>query len=309
MILKTRSAALMVVLVALSALVGSSALADWREDVRVLRIGVLAGSGASYTLATMEPFRSHLEFRLGIPVELVPASSYSALIDAQVSARVDYAIHSAASYVTTAATCTCVEPLVVPASADGAIGFYAILIVRAGSPIRQLVDARGARLAVSSADSIAGRLVPLKALTREGIDVDTYFSAMVETTDPATAITTLFTDEADVAVGWSSLTGDAASGYDFGVLNRMVGNRTLSMDEIRVVWQSPLIPFGPHAVRTSLPADLKALLAETLTEMGGLAPAALDAVDRRSIGGGGFVAVDAAAYAVIEDLVTPDRGN
>ena len=28
----------------------------------------------------------------------------------------------------------------------------------------------------------------------------------------------LFTDEADLAAGWSSLAGDAAGGYSFGVL-------------------------------------------------------------------------------------------
>lgn len=297
---------LRVVALTVAALVGLTtvqASADWRDSVRVLRIGILAASGASYALERLEPFRSYLEFRLGVPVELVPVESYSALVDAQTNARVDYAIQSAASYVTADATCGCVEPLAVPASADGAIGFHSILVVPAASPIRQLVDARDARLAVSAPDSVAGYLVPLKALAGEGIDVDTYFSGLVETPDPATAITTLFTDEADIAAGWSSLRGDSDKGYSFGVLASMVGERKLSMDEIRIVWQSPLIPFGPHTVRSSLPDDLKAELLQTLTGIGDLAPTALDAVDRRGIGGGGFVAVDAADYAVIRNLV------
>ena len=63
----------------------------------------------------------------------------------------------------------------------------------------------------------------------------------------------LFTDEADLAAGWSSLAGDAASGYSFGVFTRMVPAGALSMDRLKIVWQSPLIPFGPHVVRRDLP--------------------------------------------------------
>ena len=100
--------------------------------------------------------------------------------------------------------------------------------------------------------------------------------------------------EADLVVAWSSLTGDRSAGYSFGILNTLVAEGGLAMDQIRVVWQSPLIPFGPHAVRSDLPDDLKPLVAEALLAMASESPAALDAVDR--FGGLGFVAADAALY-------------
>ena len=280
------------------------ASADWRAEMKVLRVGFLSGTGGAYRMAALEPFRAYLQAKLGLPVELVPAGSYAALIDAQASARVDYAIHSAASFATAAASCGCVEPLALPSAADGAKGYFSIVLARADGNIHALADAKGARLAVAGADSIAGRLVPMKGFAREGIVPASYFAKIVETVAPDDAIGALLNGDADLAVGWSSLTGDAAAGYDFGVLARMVADGRLDMTAVRVVWRSPLIPFGPHAVRTNLDPELKSLIRDALLAMANEAPEALDAVDRSTDGGGGFVPADAGLYAAIADLVS-----
>ncbi len=245
---------------------------------------------------------------MSLPVELVPATSYASLIDAEVTGRVQYAIHSAASYATAAAECDCVEPLAEPTAGDGSRGFYSILVVRADSPIHDLASSDGARLAFSGADSVAGRLVPMKAFAAAGIDPATHFASLYEAPGPQEAIAALLDGRADVAVGWSSLAGDAAQGYSFGVLARMVADGRLSMDQVRVVWQSRLIPFGPHAVRKDMPGELKTLLAGALSAMAGEAPDVLAAVDRSTFGGGGFAPVTAADYAVIGELVAPSGG-
>ena len=44
----------------------------------------------------------------------------------------------------------------------------------------------------------------------------------------------------------------------------MVAEGMLAMDRIRIVWQSRLIPFGPHALRTNLPSELKGILSGAL---------------------------------------------
>ncbi len=294
---------------ALVLLAAMPARADWRDDVKVLRIGMVAARGAAYDMARMEPFRAYLQDRLGLPVEIVATADYDALIDAQATARVQYAIHSASSYVTVQALCSCVEPIALPAAFDGSHGFHSVLVAHAGSAIADLADGRGKRLALTGADSIAGRLVPLAALSAQGIDAKAYFSALLTAANPEQAVTMLFTDEADLAAGWSSLAGDAASGYSFGVFTRMVSAGALAMDRIRIVWQSPLIPFGPHVVRRDLPAELKTLISSALMAMAQEAPAALDAVDGSSIGGGGFVPVADKDYSVIAGLVAPAAAN
>lgn len=281
----------------------SSARADWRDEIKVFRVGVMTGPNAAYRLSQFEPFRAYLEAKLAVPVEVLPAPDYRALIDAQATSRVHYAIYSASAFATAAATCQCVEPVAVPAREGGEVGFYALLVARAGGPIRSLADARGMRLALAGADSVAGRLLPMKAFEAESIVPAEYFSSVVDAGDPELAITALLAGEADLAVAWSSLTGDRSAGYSFGVLAALVAEGGLSMDQIRIVWQSPLVPFGPHAVRSDLPADLKPLVSDALFAMASESPAALDAVDR--FGGSGFVAADARLYAPVEALIAP----
>jgi phosphonate transport system substrate-binding protein len=291
------------VLAAVMAALCHPALADWRDDVKVLRVGFLASDAPASDAARLEPFRAYIETRIGLPVELVPATTWAALIDAETSARVQYGIFSATSYAAAAASCECIEPLALPTAFDGSRGFYSVLVARADGPITSLASADGARLALSGEDSVAGRLLPLKGFAANGIDPATYFSAIVKEDSPAVAISALTAGTVDLAAAWSSLDGDPAAGYSFGTLAEMVRTGSLAMDQVRVVWQSDLVPFGPHAVRKDLPEELKTLLLSALTGMGAEAPDALDAVDTSGIGGGGFVAATPADYDSVTALV------
>jgi phosphonate transport system substrate-binding protein len=292
---------LILAFVALTA--AGAARADWRDDITVLRVGVMTGANAPYRLAQLEPFKTYLESWLALPVEIVPAESYEALIAAQSASRVDYAIESATAFVTAKARCGCVEALVVPTRTGGEAGFFALLTARADGPIKSLDDAKGARLALAGEDSVGGRLLQMKAFEEKGIDPAEFFSEIVETPHPEAAISALLAGDADLAVAWSSLSGDRAAGYSFGVLADLVAEGGLSMDQIEIVWQSPLIPFGPHAIRSNLPDELKRLLSRALLAVDDEQPAALDAVDR--FGGGGFIAADAGLYAPVAALIAP----
>jgi phosphonate transport system substrate-binding protein len=287
----------------------SLASADWRDDVKVLRIGILAGDDAAYRIATLEPFRVYLQDRTGIPVEVVPAGSYEALIEAEASGAVQYAIYSATSYATAVARCGCVEAIAAPVAADGALGFYSILLARSGDSFGDLSDARGKRIALGGEDSVAGRLIPLHAFAAEDIDPDDFFASVVTVPGPEAGIAALLVGEVDLAAAWSSLTGTEAAGYDFGVLTKMVAEGSLAMDRVRVVWQSRLIPFGPHDVRTDIPPELKAILIRAMLGMATDDPEALDAVDRLAFGGGGFATPDPSLYALLMELVTPPASN
>lgn len=289
----------------LAATLTTAAHADWRDDVKVLRIGVLTADTPSADLARLEPFRAYLADRIALPVELVPATTTATLIEAASSGRVQYAILTASAYAATSEICKCVEPLVLPAAMDGSRGFHAILVARADSPYQKLEDTDGARLALGAVDSVSGTLLPLKEFADAGIDPAKHFAALYQSPGPADAIGALLDGRADVALAWSSLAGDAATGYSFGPLTTMVASGTLSMDRVRVVWQSPLIPFGPHAVRTDMPAEEKTALRDALTAMAAEAPDTLDAVDRSAYGGGGFVAASAEDYAPLMALVAP----
>lgn len=291
------------------ALSAGSALAEWRDDMKVLRVGVLGGSDAAYRLATLEPFRVYLQDKVGIPVEIVPAASYDALITAQAEDRIDYAVYSATAYAKALVSCECVEAFAAPVAADGALGFYSVLIARAGDNVPDLAAAEGRRLGLGPADSVAGTIVPLHSFAAEGIDPDTFFHSISEFPTPEDAVTALLRGEVDLAAGWSSLTGSASLGYAFGTLSRMVSEGTLSMNRVRLVWQSQLIPFGPHVIRTDLPEELKASLSGALLSMAREDTEALDAIDRLGFGGGGFATPDASLYAMVVALVTPQPAS
>jgi phosphonate transport system substrate-binding protein len=283
----------------------ASALADWRDDFKLLRIGILGGSDATYRLATLEPFRVYIQDKTGVPVEIVPEPTYDALIDAQARGDVGYAIYSATAYATAVMRCACVEAFAAPIAADGSLGFYSILVARAGDAIPNLDGARGKRLGLGPADSITGSIVPRHVFATDGIDPSTFFLSVTDFPSPEAAVAALLRGQVDVAAAWSSLTGSERQGYAFGTLTRMVSEGTLTMDRVRVVWQSQLIPFGPHALRDSLPPELKSLLTGALLTMARDDPEALDAVDRLGFGGGGFAAPDASLYALVIALVSP----
>jgi phosphonate transport system substrate-binding protein len=278
-----------------------AARADWRDDLKVLRVGVLTGQNTAYRLAQMAPFRRYLQDSLGIPVELVPAADYATLIDAEVNGRVQYALDSAASYATAAELCGCVEPLAVPVQADGSTGIHAVMISRIDGPILSLAEARGARLAVGPPDSVAGHLVPFSEFARAGIEPESYFGAVVEVADPEQAVSALLAGQVDAALAWSTLAGDPSAGYGSGVFGKMVSEGTLDMSRIRLAWQSPLIPYGPHTVRSDLPEEAKDLLRSALANIAERAPDALDAVARD--GAVGFAPATPEIYAPVAALV------
>jgi len=283
----------------------ASALADWRDDFKLLRIGVLGGTDATYRLATLEPFRVYIQDKTGVPVEIIPEPTYDALISAQAAGDVDYAIYSATAYATAVKRCECVEAFAAPIAADGALGFYSILLARAGDAIPNLGGAKGKRLGLGPDDSVTGSIVPRHAFATDDIDPSTFFLSVTDFPSPEEAVAALLRGEVDLAAAWSSLTGSEQQGYAFGTLTRMVSDGTLTMDRVRVVWQSQLIPFGPHALRDDLPPELRSLLTGALITMARDDTEALDAVDRLGFGGGGFAAPDASLYALVTELVSP----
>lgn len=278
------------------------ASADWREETRVLRIGYVASADPSGDRGRLDPFRAYLSERIGLAVELSPVATFEALMDAQIGGDVQYGIHSATSFAIADAACSCMEPVGVPAAFDGSTGYYSVLVVPADSAAQSLEDTRGMRLALAAGDSVGGHLVPLREFAQAGIDPAAHFGSVREYRGPEAAIDAVIAGDADVAVGWSSLSGDPAAGYSFGVLSQMVGDGRLSAHPLRIIWQSRRIPFGPHAVRRDLAPELKALLADALASMVTDSPEALEAVDRSGYGGGGFVSVDPADYAILAAL-------
>ncbi|WEK51335.1 MAG: phosphate/phosphite/phosphonate ABC transporter substrate-binding protein [Candidatus Kaistia colombiensis] len=281
------------------------AFASWRDDVGTLRVGFVAGDNPSYEVARLEKFRWQLQYALAVPVELFPARSYDALMEAQATGRVQYTVLSSLAYIALDQRCDCVEPLVQPTSADHLRGFRALLVARADGPVATLADARNMRLAVGAKDSLSGRRAPYAGLAKEGIDPASYFLRIVETPDSAAALTALASGEVDLATAWSAAADPLSPSVGSGPLGQLAGDGVLSPSTLKIVWQSELIPFGPHVVRKDLPEMAKASLLRALTEMPHVAPDAYDAIERGFPGG--FVTADPQLYRQLASFLNVAR--
>jgi phosphonate transport system substrate-binding protein len=285
----------------------SPALADWRDDIGTLRVGFIAGDNPAYEVARLEKFRSYLHYALAVPVELFPARSYEALIEAQSTGRVQYTVLSSLAFLALDQRCACAEPLVQPTTAERARGFRALLVTKNDSAIASLADARNMRIAVGAKDSLSGRRAPFAGLADEGIDPESYFLRIVETADSETALRALVAGDVDLATAWSSANEPLSPAIGSGPLAVLAGDGALSPSTLRVIWQSELIPFGPHVVRKDLPDMAKSRLLQALTGMRNTDPDAYDAIERGYPGG--FVAADPVLYRHLAEFLSIAPGK
>ena len=288
---------LLVAAIAAMLAAGLPARADWRDTIRVLRIGVVVGANPVQRLKQLEPFRRRISVEAGLPVEFVPAIGYSSLIDAHATGRIDYAIYSAAAYGAASALCGCIEPLVAPAAADGSLSYRAVIVVRADAAVRTVYDLKGKSLILGRPGATAGDLVPTAELAAAGIEPVSFFSRIRHADGPKAAMRTVLAGLGDAAVAWEP------EDPSRGPLANTGAAGDAAAPHLRVVWRSRPIAHGPHAVSKRLPQPLKDRLRSALLRLKSLDRAAYDAVERHF--GGGFSGVAEDAYLPMVEVFAP----
>lgn len=252
------------------------------------RIGLVALPGEEAAIDDLAGIKAAYSAALGLPVEVMAARSYAALAEAQIEGRIDYGVYSAAAFAAASLRCGCLSPVAAPVDADGTSGLRAVLIARG--------DGEG-RLAVGAADSLATRLVPLaaspqaRAAAAEG--------RLVEAQSAAEAEALFLNGEVDGFFGWVPAGTD--DGEDTGGSLARLGLAGVDPASFRVVWRSPLLRYGPHAVRSDLAPERIERLARLLEGVaaGGASPG------RRMLRGhDGFAAVSTADYAPVTEAVS-----
>ncbi len=280
----------------LSIALGSSnvAFADWRKDIGTFRIGVVAGDDIAGTLTRIEPFRAAISKALGLKVEIFPARNFQTLINAQIATRIEYAIYSASAYATTWKACKCVEPLVLPKSADDASHYYSVIIADENNP-QSIAKLANAKIAGLSKSSFAGYLFAVQQLKLQGVNLPEKIEFEASGED---ALEQFSKGKFDAMIGWSSLSGDEAEGYSRGTLKLLVQKgSSKSPKSYKVIWQSSPIPHRPHVVKKALAGEAKILLRKVLNDLLKNDPVAYDAVE--PVFSGGFVTARHAQFQPI----------
>ncbi|SCC82344.1 phosphonate ABC transporter substrate-binding protein [Saliniramus fredricksonii] len=247
------------------ALSSNIAHADWRDEMPTFRVGLLGGENEADRLRNNECFRVAMEERLGVPVEMFPAPDYAGVIQGLVAGQLDYASLGASGYAAIyLQDPEAVEPIFVSAEADGSLGYIAAMYVRSDSDIHSLEGMEGYSLAYADPNSTSGYLIPRAELRAAGINDAEFFSRTGFGGGHEQAVIAVLEGQYDAGVTWVSGQGNPADGYTRGNLRRMIDNGLLDMADLRVIWESNLIPNGPVVVRKSMPDEAREIIVDYL---------------------------------------------
>lgn len=264
----TRRAAIATLAVASSVVAIGGARADWREQVPTFRIGILGGQLQAVRLRDHACLKTATERALGVPVELFASRDYSGVNEGLRAGTLDAAELGAAGYAELyLEDPDLLEPLAAVQQADGLLGYYSVLFVRADSPYRTLDDLRGRSLVFTERLSTSGFLVPYHELIEQGYRPPRFFRQFGFSGSHPKAVTAVLNGDYDAGVTWSSVAGDYDKGFSRGNLRRMVDRGMLDMSDLRIVWKSDLIPEGPYVARKALPQEAKDLFRQVLLDL------------------------------------------
>jgi len=256
---------------------------SWRQKLGTFRVGILAAGRPVLETRRVQPFREALQGVLGIPVEIFAASDYNALIEAHRGARIEYAVYSASAFSAAWLLCKCVTPVAAPTASNESTGFRSVLIARK-SAARSIAGLRDATILVPGEDSFSGSVFPRDRLAREGIDTVARGWALRDMKTMDAALAAFITGEGDALFGWQGGEGNASSQDSVLSLDTMDRLQEIK-DQLEIIWTSPPVPFGPHAIRDNVPVEAKSLILPFLIGLSKDDPDAYEAIETRHTGG------------------------
>ena len=246
------------VAITVSALATPALAQDWKSELPAFRVGLLGGENEADRLRKNDCMVQQLGEKLGVKVELYPASDYAGVMQGLLAGQLDAASLGASGYAGIyLQDPEAVEPIFVALENDGSDGYYAMMYARADSGIENLEGMQGKSLAFADPNSTSGYLVPKAELEAQEINIEEYFSATGFGGGHEQAVVAVLNGQYDAGVTWTSGVGEEAAGYSRGALRSMVDKDLLDMSDLRIIWKSNLIPNGPWVLRKALPEEAK----------------------------------------------------
>lgn len=240
--------------------------ANAADAPKELNLGILGGQNATQQIGDNQCVKQFFDKELNVDTKLRNSSDYSGVIQGLLGGKVDLVLSmSPASY----ASVYLQDPKAVDIVGiavddnDQSKGYHSVVIVKADSPYQKLEDLKGKSFGMADPDSTSGYLMPNQAFKKifGGTIDDKYngfFSSVTFSGGHEQDVLGVLNNQFDGAVTWTSLVGDYDKGYSVGAFNRIIRmDHPDLMKQIRIIWQSPLIPNGPILVSNQLPADFK----------------------------------------------------
>lgn len=224
-----------------------------------IRFGIISTESSAGLKTGFDPFLADMAASMGQPVEGYFASDYAGIIEGMRFGKVDLAWMGNKSAVE-AVDRAGAEVFAQTMAADGAPGYWSVIIVNADGPLRTLDDilTRKSELTFGNGDpnSTSGYLLPNYYLwSKQGIDPVRDFKRVLNTNHESNAMA--------VAGGQIDLATNNTE--TLGLLQQ---KKPEIAAKLRVVWKSPLIPLDPLVWRKDLPEQTKEKLRKFLFTYG-----------------------------------------
>lgn len=225
---------------------------------------------------------------LEMPVELVPAASYSAVVQGLQAGRIDVAELGPATYVQMQRNGAVALPFAALVNTPGNLNrYHALLVVRRTSRWRGWQDLRGATLSLVDPASTSGALLPRLAVRNQtGMELEAYFSRVSYAGSHNRALEAVRDGLVDAAFVSSER---LALARERGLI---------AAGDLRTLWTSAPLPTDALVMRRQLCAALQARLRQVFVHQQALLLPALQALGKQ-----GVVAVDAGDYAEVAQML------
>jgi phosphonate transport system substrate-binding protein len=233
------------------------------EDYKELVFGIIPTDSLDTLKKGFEPFVNDMSKKLGIKVVPRYATDYAGIIEAMRFKKVDFAWFGNKSAIE-AANRSNAEVFAQTTDVDGTPGYWSVVIVHKDSPYSTIDDiiANGTKLSFGNGDpnSTSGFLVPTYYIwSKRGLDPSKHFKEVRNANHEAN----------NMAV--------AQKQVDFATNNTMAQkrfqkNHPQMAQNVKVIWQSPLIPRDPICWRKDLPDEIKTRLKALFLSYGRLGP-------------------------------------
>jgi phosphonate transport system substrate-binding protein len=229
---------------------GKGAHAGWPSTIT---IGAVPSENATALMASLAPIQQLIKDKLGIDAKVFSGTSYSALIEAQKSGKVDLVEYGPFSFYIAQNQGVKLQNLGIVTNAANSDGGYYSLGETASKNknIKSIKDFAGKKTCFVDPASTSGYLYPSYGLLQAGIN-------------PTTGVTPVFAGGHDSSV-LSIAKGTCQVGFSEDSMPPQLEKAgQLAKNAIKVVWKSPEIPGSPIAASTSLPKSLRTQLENVL---------------------------------------------
>ncbi len=201
----------------------SACVADEPPMPEVLVLGVLPDRSVNSLDERYRPLADYLQVELDIRVDLVVPDTYAELVDLMAAGDIDIGNFGGYTFVEAARRANAV-PL---AMRDVDARFTSVIIANGNGSVQNLEDLRGQSFAFGSRLSTSGHLMPRHFLLQQGIQPESFFSAIE------------FTGSHDVTA-MRVRDGEVRGGVvNALVLGRMLADKSIDAADLRIVWETP----------------------------------------------------------------------